>query len=298
MKKVLIAGASGYLGRYVASQFKKQGYWIRLLVRNADKLSVPGPHLEPAIREIADEIAIGEVTRPETLAGVCEGIDIVFSSVGITRQKDGLTFHDVDYEGNLNLLRAAKQASTVTRFLFVSVYQASMLRHLAIVNARERFVSELAKSGLSYTVIRPTGFFSDLTALLQMGRRGSIYLIGSGTYRLNPIHGEDLARVCVAAAEEQGRQELSVGGPEVFSHRELAELAKRITGGRAKIIHLPLWAVRGALKLLYPFNRRLHGIMSFFVASMVIDFVAPKTSGHSLERYFEQYMLEKGDVKG
>ena len=46
-----------------------------------------------------DEVRVGQVTTPETLKGVCDGIDIVFSSVGITKQKDGLTFRDVDYQG-------------------------------------------------------------------------------------------------------------------------------------------------------------------------------------------------------
>ena len=38
MKRVLVAGATGYLGRYVVKEFKKQGYWVRALARSADKL--------------------------------------------------------------------------------------------------------------------------------------------------------------------------------------------------------------------------------------------------------------------
>lgn len=77
MKKVLAAGATGYLGRYVIKERKKQGYWVRALARNPEKLE----NLKGSI----DEIFIGEVTRPETLDKVCQGINFVFSSVGITR---------------------------------------------------------------------------------------------------------------------------------------------------------------------------------------------------------------------
>lgn len=99
MKKVLVAGATGYLGRYVVKELKKQGYWVRALARNPEKLK--------DLEEFVDDMFVGEVTKPETLDKVCDGIDFVISSVGITRQKDGLTFMDVDYRGNKNLLDAA-----------------------------------------------------------------------------------------------------------------------------------------------------------------------------------------------
>ena len=56
------------------------------------------------------EVFVGEATGPETLAGLCEDIDIVFSSIGLTRQKDGLTFQEVDYQGNKNILDQALRA--------------------------------------------------------------------------------------------------------------------------------------------------------------------------------------------
>jgi uncharacterized protein YbjT (DUF2867 family) len=90
MKKVLVAGATGYLGRFVVKAFKAKGYWVRALGRSEAKLA--------PIKELADELFIGEVTDPGSLDGLCDGIDAVFSSVGITRQKDGLTYNDVDYQ--------------------------------------------------------------------------------------------------------------------------------------------------------------------------------------------------------
>ncbi len=81
MKRVLVAGATGYLGGFVAREFKERGYPVRVLVRSAERLG--------ALRKIVDEVVVAEITRPDTLKGVCDGMDIVFSSVGITKQKDG-----------------------------------------------------------------------------------------------------------------------------------------------------------------------------------------------------------------
>ena len=90
MKRVLVAGATGYLGRFVVKAFKARGYWVRALGRSAEKLG--------SIKSFADELFIGEVVEPDSLAGACNGIDIVFSSVGITRQKEGLTYRDSTIE--------------------------------------------------------------------------------------------------------------------------------------------------------------------------------------------------------
>ncbi len=177
MKKILVAGATGYLGRNVVKALKNRGYWVRALGRSADKL-------EP-IKEFADELFIGEVTDPASLDGLCDGIDVVFSSVGITRQKDGLTYRDVDYQGNRNLLAVA-EGSGVSKFVYVHLLNAEKLEHIALVQAKQAFVDELKRSSLDHKVICPTGFFSDMEEFLSMARSGRVYLFGDGSNRINP----------------------------------------------------------------------------------------------------------------
>ena len=144
MKKVLVAGATGYLGKYVVQEFNKRGFGVRVLARNEKKLAQIGPFGEPAVMDCIDEVFIGEVTRPDTLAGLCDDIDIVFSSVGLTRQKDGLSFEDVDFQGNKNILDQALRAG-VKQFIYVSVLNAHLMEHLAIVKAHEDFVRALGE---------------------------------------------------------------------------------------------------------------------------------------------------------
>ena len=165
MQRVLVAGATGYLGGFVAREFKARGYFVRALARSPRKLD----HLW----DLADDIIEGEVTRPETLEHVCDGIDAVFSSIGITRQKDGLTFRDVDYQGNKNLLEVALRAGA-RKFVYVSAFNGPNLRHLDIGAAHEDFVDELKASGICYAVLRPTGYFSDMGEILEMARRGRV----------------------------------------------------------------------------------------------------------------------------
>lgn len=72
MQKILVAGSTGYLGKYVVQQFKERGYWVRALVRNQSitKLDKAGPFLEPSVRDHIDDVFVGEVTRPESPRGL------------------------------------------------------------------------------------------------------------------------------------------------------------------------------------------------------------------------------------
>jgi uncharacterized protein YbjT (DUF2867 family) len=230
---------------------------------------------------LVDEVVRAEVTLPETLAGVCEGIDVVFSSVGITRQKGRLTFKDVDYRGNQNLLEVALKAG-VQKFVYVSVFNGRNMLDLAIVKAHEDFVEALKSSGMDHAVIRPTGFFSDMEEYLKMAKRGRVYLIGSGRNRINPIHGADLAVTCVEAVSGTAK-EIDVGGPEVLSHREIAEIALRCSGKKPRISTVPVWIMRSVVAFTRLFNRHQGELLAFFTRAMSSEAVAPATGIHRLE---------------
>ncbi len=244
MKKVLVAGGTGYLGRYLLKELKRKDYWVRALARDAKKIE--------DLREYIDEIVEGEVTKPETLNGLCVGIDCIISSIGITRQKDGLTYMDVDYQGNKNLLDQAEK-NNVSKFVYVSVINAHLMKNLKMIQAKERFVEELIKSNLDYAIIRPTGFFSDMLEFLNMAHKGKVFLFGSGAHKINPIHGADLAEVCVKAMDSP-EKEINVGGPETFTFQYIAELALKVLNKKVRISKLPMWMIRMLLPLMSIFT--------------------------------------------
>ncbi|MEO0561757.1 MAG: SDR family oxidoreductase [Chloroflexota bacterium] len=284
MKTVLIAGATGYLGRYAVHAFKAAGYRVRVLARDEKKLAEQGHALAPAIADQVDEVHLGDVTQPETLRGIANGVDIVFSSISLMAAKNGLKWHDVDYMGNVNLLNEAKAAG-VEKFIFISVFNAAHLMHVPIVKAHEDFAAELAASGLRYTVIRPTGYFSDLGAFLDMARSGRVYLLGNGKQRINPIHGADLAQVSVNAVE-MTETDINVGGTEAFTWDEIAKLALHTIGTKPQITHLPIPMLRLGLGVLRPFMWHNTQLWDFFVSSAALTSVAPQTGTHRLADHY------------
>ncbi len=276
--KILVAGSTGYLGSYIVRELLNRQMDFQAIARKPKKLEALG--LAPT------QIITAQATNPQSLQGCCHGVEVVISSLGITRQKDGLTYEEVDYGANKNLLDEAVR-SGVKKFIYVSVLRGEDLTNLQICAAKERFVQELESSGLDYCIIRPSGFFSDIKEFFDMAKAGRVYLLGDGQTRVNPIHGADLAELCVAAIYRSD-QVIEVGGPEVLTHQQIANLAFKVLDKKSKISYLPdglrrlgLWL---SARLL---SKPRFGPVEFFLHVMAMDMVAPQYGKHQLRSFFE-----------
>ena len=280
-KTILLAGATGYLGNYIAKELISRYMDTKIIVRKPGKIIDMASKLTGIIQ--------AEVTRPETIRGHFHGVDTVISTVGITRHKDGLTYMDVDYGANMNLLDEAKRAG-VKKFIYVSVINGQLHRNLKLVEAKEAFVDQLKVSGLDYTIIRPNGFFSDMRDFLKMAEKGSVYIFGKGKKKFNPIHGADLAQVCVDAINSN-KKEIVVGGPDILTHYEVAEMALLASGKPINIIHLPHWLRKSIIWIMRTFtSSKTYGPIEFFLTLMAEDAIAPRYGSHRLSHFFQNEM--------
>ncbi|MCG6912994.1 SDR family oxidoreductase [bacterium BMS3Abin03] len=276
MKRVLIAGATGYLGKFVLQEFKKQGYYTCALSRSSSKLK--------ALSKYIDEEFMGEVTNTDSLKGICKHIDIVFSSIGITNQKDNRTFMEVDYQGNKNLLEEAIKAG-VSKFIFISVFNAKNMTDLKVIQAKLKFEKELKESGLDYLIVYPNGFFSDMLEYLKMAKKGRGFVFGSGENKINPIAGEDLAKACVDASAGN-KNEMTIGGPDVFTHNEILTTIFNTYGRKSNIIKIPMWVRNLLLVIMRLFTSvKTYGPVEFFMTVLVMDLVAPAYGVHHLKDF-------------
>lgn len=286
-KNVLVAGATGYLGKFITQELIERDYETKIVVRNKEKIKINAPNLK---------ILEAQVTKPETLKDICKGVDVVISSVGITRQKDRLTYMDVDYQANANLIDEAKKCG-VKKFIYISVLNGEKLRHLKICEAKEKLGDYLKSSGLDYCIFRPNGFFSDMGDFLKMAKGGKVYLFGDGKLKLNPIHGKDLAKEVVNAISQE-KKEINIGGPDLLSQNEIAELALKAYGKAIKIVHLPDWIRKFALWSVRTFtSSKTYGSIEFFITTMVMDMEAPKFGQEKLEDFFNEEAKRTKKIK-
>ena len=284
MTRILAAGATGRLGRLVVPLLRERhGAWVRILARDKERVTRAGI--------IADDAFVGNAAAPETLRDACTSVDTVFSclgaSVGLQKTPAKGSFREVDYQGNLNLLQAAKAAG-VTRYVYVSAFSTPEFAHVAYIRAHEDFVRVLKESDLEETVIRPTGFFSSLAVeLLPMARKGPMPLIGSGESRTNPIHDLDVATLC-ADAVFGSETEIAAGGPEVLTRRQITDLVFAAIGKPPRYRPLPasfLGPIRAAAGL---YDRRFGDLVEFYGALSRFDAVAPTVGQRTLSAYLQE----------
>lgn len=256
--RVLVAGATGYIGGGVLRALRRHGFRVRALTRDEGRLRAKGG---------ADEVFVGHATSPGTLRGMCDGVDAVFSSIGIRGFERKPTLWDVDYQANLNVLAEAKAAG-VKHFVFISVVHGAEMGKLSdIAVARERVARAAIDSGLTYTIYQPTGFFNDMAEFFVAARDwGIIPMLGDGTGRMNPMSAIDMGDEVARAIRDPRRHDrvLTVGGPETMTHQEAAELAFRVAGRRPRLARIPAWAIAGAARWARPINANAHALFKFF----------------------------------
>jgi uncharacterized protein YbjT (DUF2867 family) len=270
---ILIAGATGAVGRELVTQAKAAGHRVTALARNA-----------AALRGIADRVIPFDAT-----AGIPElaGNDVVISALGAPialGHKDRRPYRAVDFAANLNILKGARRAG-VERFVYVSVHVEPGYAATAYVLAHEEFGNALQASGMANTIVRPTGIFTAFDELLPMARRGMLTVLGDGSARSNPIHPADVAKVCLHCISD-GPAELNIGGPDVLTRREIAELAFAALGKKPRILRVPAAAMDFGAYVTRAINPRLGEMLEFVSRVVTVDCVAPQTGERTLAEYF------------
>jgi len=180
LKRILVAGASGFLGREVVRVLQSRGHWTRAICRSS-------AHAQGLS---ASEILIADALHPDGLKGAANGVDVVFSCLGQTVSPDLSIkrpgYLAVDIPANRNLIKLAKDAG-VKRFVYVSVLHADRFPYVAYLYAHAQVAAAVKSSGLSYGIIEPTGFFSHFKVLLDLVESNRAVVFGNGNSKTNPI---------------------------------------------------------------------------------------------------------------
>ncbi len=274
---LLIAGAGGVLGRELVRQALARGDHVAALVLRKGELRVIE---HPRLRLIE-----ADVTRPEQLAGICQGMEQVISCIGITRLRGKLTHEIVDYRGNLNLLEEARR-SGVAKFGFISPAGTEEgFGHAPLIDAKFRFEQALQAGAVPWVIFRSGGFFPDIAEMRKLAAKGPLYAIGDGGSRSTPIHIPDLAAVMLAEMGRQTNAVVGVGGPEDLTWRETCETCFAALGQPPRISCAPVWLCQLALVLLRPFSYRHWAMGKLLLFMSTHDVCTPKRGTVRLRDY-------------
>lgn len=228
--KVVLAGAYGNLGADVFRALLAAGHTVVAADMIERDLGLTGDY---TFRKL-------DVTDAASLKGLCDGADCVVTTVGLTKGSAIVTNYDIDYRGNLNLLNEARRAG-VRHFAYVSVIKADKAPKVPMLHAKYLFEEELKKSGLTWCIYRPTGYFYDIVKVFRpMIEKGSVTLLGKKAVHANVVSTEDFAAFIVAHMMDENKT-WNVGGKETWSYEEIANMCFAAAGKPAVIKRAPAW---------------------------------------------------------
>ena len=273
--KVLLAGGFGHLGSDVLKSLVDAGHDVVAADMAIKELDFKG----------FTALKI-DMTDKEKLKGVCDGKDVVITTVGLTKASQTVSAYDIDYGANKNLLEEAKRAG-VKHFVYISVLKADKGRHIPMLDAKAMFEEELRKSGLTYTIFRPTGYFYDTAHIFQPKvEKGEVTLLKTkNEIKCNVIDTRDFADYIVEHMCDDNK-EYDVGGREIYTYKEIAEMFFKAAGKTPVIKYAPPFLF-DMIILFAPKWKK--GVIKFGKWTMTEDMVASVQTG---KRSFKEYINE------
>jgi NADH dehydrogenase len=246
--KVLMIGGTGFIGSAIARRLAAQGHVLTLPTRRRERAK----HLTTLPTASVVE---ADVHDPAVLTRLMRGQDAVISLVGILRGN----FMRAHAELPAKIAAAAKAAG-VRRIVHISALGAAPDAASAYQRSKAAGEAALRDSGLDVTVLRPSVVFgagdSFMTLFAGLQALFPVLPLACPQARMQPVWVEDVARVatlCLERAERVG-QTYELGGPTIYTLRELVEYAGAVSGHRALVIGLP-----GPLAWLQAFSMEIIG---------------------------------------
>jgi uncharacterized protein YbjT (DUF2867 family) len=253
--KVLVTGATGFVGPAVANAIVDAGHEVRVLERK------PGAWRKAGIR--CQEALQGDMADPDSLRRSAEGVDVVVHLVAI-RQGKPEQFQRVMVEGTRSLLAAAEHAG-VKRFVLMSALGTSEETKdlVPYYNAKWTMEQDTKASGLEHVIFRPSFVFGRDGGILPTFRKLAKLapvtgIIGSGEQRIQPIWIEDVGGYFAHAVDkpDAAGRTFEVGGPDVVTWNEFWQRLRAALGIRRRpTMHLPV----GLMKIPAAVTERLPG---------------------------------------
>ncbi|MBD2041940.1 SDR family oxidoreductase [Microcoleus sp. FACHB-672] len=235
---LLVVGATGTLGRQVARRALDEGYQIRCLVRNLKKAAF--------LKEWGAELVRGDLCEPESLPPALEGVTAVID-VATARPTDSLSVKEVDWDGKVALIQAAKAAG-VERYIFFSILDAQKYPQVPLMEIKRCTELFLAESGLNYTILKPCGFMQGLIGqyAIPILENQAVWITGE-TSPVAFMDTQDVAKFAVRAVSvpEAENKAFPIVGTRAWSADEIIRLCERLCGQQAKVTRLPLAILRG-----------------------------------------------------
>ena len=243
-KLVTIFGGSGFVGRYIARRMAKEGWRVRVAVRNVNEAMFVRPYgavgqVEPVFCNIRDD---------DSVAAVTNGADAVVNCVGVLDETGKNTFAAVQAEGAARIARIAA-AHGVSRMIHISAIGANSDAASAYSRTKAAGEAGVLEHMPNAVILRPSIIFGSedqfFNRFAGMSRLGPILPVIGADTKFQPVYVDDVAAAAVQAVVGKAPAGVyELGGPDVHSFRELMQLMLGVIRRRRLIVNTPFWMAR------------------------------------------------------
>ena len=236
MADICVIGGTGFVGRHLVAAIRKHDPFaiIRILSRSSPVKPLP----ENVIWSRFD------VTDPLSPKNALSGSEVIYYLPGILAETRFQSYEEVHYEGVVRTLGAIGTGKGVRRFVLLSAVGAALNAPSVYHRTKKKAEEAVECSGLPYTIVRPSLVFGpgdrSINQFLTFARTLHVLpMIGPGTARVQPVFAGDLAEMLtvVPSREEMAGKIYEVGGPRIYTYREMMEGIRK--SARLKAILFP-----------------------------------------------------------
>jgi len=230
--KIAVTGAFSYSGKYITRRLLERGEEVITLTGHPNR---PDP-FDGRVR--AYPLDFDETSMARSL----QGVEVLVNTYWVRFDKDQNT-QPRAVENTRKLVNAARAAG-VRRIVHISITNPSAESHLPYFWGKAANEKAVIDSGLSYAILRPTVLVGDEDILINniayLLRRFPFFLLpGNGSYRLQPVHVDDVAALAVEAVYSRDDYIVDAVGPDIFTFREMVQLIGEKVGARRTLIPIP-----------------------------------------------------------
>ncbi|MGE4506422.1 MAG: SDR family oxidoreductase [Desulfovibrionaceae bacterium] len=229
----VVTGAFGFSGKYIARRLLEQGHEVHTLTNSPGRADPFGGRVR------ALPLALDDV---DALAASLQGASVLYNTYWVRFNHRRFRHADA-VSGTLALFDAARRAG-VERVVHVSITNPDEHCGLEYFEGKALLERSLRESGLSHAILRPAVLFGREDILINniawtLRTFPAFFTFGHGSYRLRPIHVDDLAALAVREGAARANATIDAVGPESFTYRELAATIADAIGRTRPILPLP-----------------------------------------------------------
>lgn len=240
-KIITVVGGTGFIGRYAVKLLAKAGYTIRVIARHTDRAAAL-----KTTGEVGQIVPVyGDLAKPETLEGKLEGSYAVINLVGVLFESGKQNFSALHAQGAEKLAKLAKAAGA-KKFIHISAIGVDKAHPSKYARTKATGEKAVIAAFPEASILRPSivfgaedGFYNKFASMAVYSP--ALPLIGGGNTRFQPVYVMDIARAVLACVQQDNfkGQVFELGGPNVYTFRQILEYILAVTGRKRKLVYLP-----------------------------------------------------------